>query len=65
MNKDTVHGQNAKYDHRDFAQAEDMRTGRPCKDAQMHALKKVHGVPVRQATLPPYISELPMTEEKD
>lgn len=35
----------------------DMQTGRDAKDAQMNALRKAHGTPVRQATLPPFISK--------
>jgi hypothetical protein len=43
----------------------DMKTGKPCKDPQMHALKKTHGTPVRQAELPPYISKQALPGEKD
>ena len=45
--------------------SDDYKTGRPCKDPQMHALKKVQGVPVRQSELPPFISKEAMPGEKD
>jgi hypothetical protein len=35
----------------------DLKTGRDAKDEQMKALKTAMGTPVRQATLPPYISK--------
>lgn len=34
---------------------EDLKTGRPCKDAQMHALKLAHGEPKRQRDRQPDI----------
>jgi len=43
----------------------DMKTGKPCKDPQMHALKQAHGTPTRQSELPPYISESAEPGEKD
>ena len=45
--------------------SDDYKTGRPCKDPQMHALKKTHGTPTRQAELPPYISKDALPGEKD
>ena len=43
----------------------DMRTGRPCNDAQMKALKAAHGTPVRESERPPYISKKAMPDETD
>ena len=45
--------------------ADDYATGRPAKDPQMKALKQAMGTPVRQATLPPFISKDAMPGEKD
>ena len=36
--------------------APDMPTGKPCKDPQMHAMKKAHGTATRQRELPPYVN---------
>ena len=36
--------------------APDMPTGRPCKDPQMHAMRKAHGTATRQSELPPYLN---------
>jgi len=43
----------------------DMKTGRECKDPQMHALKQAHGTAARQSELPPYIRKEAMPGEKD
>ena len=45
--------------------SDDYKTGRPCKDPQMHALKKAHGEPVRQSELLPFISKQALPGEKD
>lgn len=43
----------------------EMRTGRDAADSQMKALRQAHGTPVRQATLPPYISKWQLPGESD
>jgi len=43
----------------------DMKTGRECKDPQMHSLKKAQGTPTRQSELPPYVGKDAMPGEKD
>ena len=45
--------------------SDDYKTGRHCKDPQMHALKKAHGEATRQSELPPFISKEALPGEKD
>ena len=43
--------------------ADDYATGRPAKDEQMKGLQKAMGTPVRQSTLPPFISRWQMPHD--